>query len=295
MRGHKKNQINPKYLFIILLVVCIVMIALSIFRGFHASAGSSIANAVFSPMQQGINGIGGFISGTAKGSRDIQTLESQIEELKNENAILKSRLTTMENNQSDYDDLLDLTQLQEKYPSYDMVGARIIAKDPGNWYNTFTINKGSLDGIQPDMNVIADDGLVGIVTKVSTTSSVVKSIIDDSSSVSGMISKNYDICIVNGSLNEIDSGLLNVEMISKDSTIVNGDEVVTSYISNKFLPGLLVGYISDVSLDDSEMSYNAKLTPVVDFQHLSTVLVIRQLKSDLTASSDSEKNEGAAD
>ena len=295
MRGHKKNQFNPKYLFAILLVVCVLMIALSIFRGFHASAGSSIVNAVFSPMQRGINGIGGFISDSARGSRDIQVLESQIEELKNENAVLKSRLTTMENNQSDYDDLLELTQLQEKYPGYDMVGARIIAKDPGNWYNTFTINKGSLDGIQPDMNVIADDGLVGIVTKVSSTSSVVKSIIDDSSSVSGMISKNYDICIVNGSLNEIDSGLLNVEMISKDSTIVNGDEVVTSYISSKFLPGLLVGYISDVALDDSEMSYNAKLTPVVDFQHLSTVLVIKQMKSDLMSSSDESSSEGAAE
>ncbi len=286
MRNRKKNRLNPKYVFFVLLVICVVMLALSIFRGFHASAGGSIANAVFSPMQRGINGIGGFISDAAQGRRDIQALEAQIEALENENAILHARVTTMENNQADYDDLLSLTQLEEKYPGYDMVGARIIAKDPGNWYNTFTINKGSMDGIKADMNVIADNGLVGIVTKVSTNSSVVRSIIDDTSSVSGMISKNYDICIVNGNLTEIDSGLLDVEMISKDSTIVNGDEVVTSYISNKYLPGLLVGYISDVTLDDSEMSYNAKLTPVVDFQHLSTVLVIRQLKSDLNVSSD---------
>ncbi len=293
MRNRKKNGLNPKYVFFVLLVICVIMLALSIFRGFTASTGSSAANAIFSPMQRGINEIGTFISDAAAGRRDIQALESEIEALENENAMLHAQVTTMENNQADYDDLLELTQLEEKYPTYDMVGARIIAKDPGNWYSTFTINKGSLDGIQADMNVIADDGLVGIVTKVSTNSSVVKSIIDDTSSVSGMISKNYDICIVNGNLTEIDSGLLNVEMISKDSTIVNGDEVVTSYISSKYLPGLLVGYISDVTLDDSEMSYNAKLTPVVDFQHLSTVLVIRQLKSDLNVSSDEEGSEGA--
>lgn len=94
-----------------------------------------------------------------------------------------------------------------------------------------------------------------------------------------MISKNRDICIVNGDLTLMDSGMLNVELITKDSTVVKGDEVVTSYISNKYLPGLLIGYISEVTEDDSELTLSAKLTPAVDFQHLSNVLVIKQLKS----------------
>jgi rod shape-determining protein MreC len=142
------------------------------------------------------------------------------------------------------------------------------------------------------MNVIADNGLVGIVTKVNPTTSVVRSIIDDTSNVSGMISKNRDVCIVNGDLTLIDSGLLNVELISRDSTVVDGDEVVTSYISDKYLPGLLIGYISDVTVDESELTCNAKLTPAVDFEHLSSVLVIKQLKEDIsvsdTESTDSE-------
>ena len=187
----------------------------------------------------------------------------------------------MENNLSDYEDLLDLLALSEKYPSYDMTGARIIGKDAGNWYDTFTINKGSVDGIKKDMNVVAGNGLVGIVTQVNANSAVVRSIIDDASNVSGMISKNRDICIVNGDLTLMDSGLLDVELITKGSTVVKGDEVVTSYISDKYLPGLLIGYISDVTENDTELTLSAKLTPTVDFQHLSNVLVIKQLKEDM--------------
>jgi rod shape-determining protein MreC len=106
-----------------------------------------------------------------------------------------------------------------------------------------------------------------------------------------MISKNRDVCIVNGDLTLIDSGLLNVELISKDSTVVDGDEVVTSYISDKYLPGILIGYISEVTMDESELTYNAKLTPAVDFEHLSSVLVIKQLKSEITSTETKSETE----
>ena len=75
--------------------------------------------------------------------------------------------------------------------------------------------------------------------------------------------------------------MLDVELITKGSTVVKGDEVVTSYISDKYLPGLLIGYISDVTENDKELTLSAKLTPTVDFQHLSNVLVIKQLKEDM--------------
>ena len=86
--------------------------------------------------------------------------------------------------------------------------------------------------------------------------------------------------MVEGDLTLVNQGLLSVNMISDNTSLVDGDEVVTSYISDKFLPGILIGYISNVQTDDSNLSYHARLTPVVDFQHLSTVMVIRQLKEE---------------
>ena len=87
-------------------------------------------------------------------------------------------------NQDEYERLKDLLDLKDEYSNYPTIAARIIAKDSGNWFNVFTINKGSKDGIQEDMNVIADGGLVGIVTSVGSNWATVRSIIDDYSNVS---------------------------------------------------------------------------------------------------------------
>jgi rod shape-determining protein MreC len=291
MKNNRKNRRNPRYVLLLLGAFCIAGIGISVFKGYSASTGRGIISSLLAPMQEGINSIGNFTSGIAEKKHNIETLESENEDLNNQIDMLQSKLTAMENNLSEYEELLELLELSEQYPTYEMTGARIISKDPGNWYDTFIINKGSLDGIEADMNVIADNGLVGIVTKVNPTSAVVRSIIDDTSNVSGMISKNRDVCIVNGDLTLIDSGLLNVELISKDSTVVDGDEVVTSYISDKYLPGILIGYISEVTMDESELTYNAKLTPAVDFEHLSSVLVIKQLKSEITSTETKSETE----
>ena len=287
MKNNRKNKIKPKYILVLLSIVCLAGIGFSLFSGATVPTAGTIINSLMAPMQEGINSFGDFTAGIAQRNHKTSELQSQNEVLNDEVDKLQAKLTAMENNLSDYEDLLKLLELSEKYPSYEMTGARIIGKDAGNWYDTFTINKGSADGIEKDMNVVADNGLVGIVTQVNANSSVVRSIIDDTSNVSGMISKNMDICIVNGDLTLMDSGMLNVELITKGSTVVKGDEVVTSYISDKYLPGLLIGYISEVTEDDSELTLSAKLTPAVDFQHLSNVLVIKQLKADMEDSGSS--------
>ena len=279
MKNNRKNKIKPKYILAVLSILCLAGIGFSLFKGASVPTAGTIINSLMAPMQEGINSFGDFTASIARRKHKTAELQSQNEVLNDEVEKLQAKLTSMENKLSDYEDLLKLLELSEKYPSYEMTGARIIGKDAGNWYDTFTINKGSSDGIEKDMNVVADNGLVGIVTQVNANSSVVRSIIDDTSNVSGMISKNRDICIVNGNLTLMDSGMLNVELITKDSTVVKGDEVVTSYISNKYLPGLLE--------DDSELTLSAKLTPAVDFQHLSNVLVIKQLKADMEDSGNS--------
>ena len=244
MKNNRKNKIKPKYILAVLSILCLVGIGFSLFKGASVPTAGTIINSLMAPMQEGINSFGDFTASIARRKHKTAELQSQNEVLNDEVEKLQAKLTSMENNLSDYEDLLKLLELSEKYPSYEMTGARIIGKDAGNWYDTFTINKGSSDGIEKDMNVVADNGLVGIVTQVNANSSVVRSIIDDTSNVSGMI-------------------------------------------SNKYLPGLLIGYISEVTEDDSELTLSAKLTPAVDFQHLSNVLVIKQLKADMEDSGNS--------
>ena len=129
-----------------------------------------------------------------------------------------------------------------------------------------------------DMNVLADNGLVGIITEVGRNYSIVRSIIDDYSYVSATIMKTGDSCVVCGSLALLSKGFIKVRDISAGSQAKNNYKVYTSELSEKYLPGLLIGYLSNITTEADSMTKVAYLTPVVDFEHLSTVLVITQLK-----------------
>ena len=280
MRRNKKKANRPNTVFFVLLLLCALAIGMGLFRDFTGGTGFQVANYILAPMQKGIGSVGRLAAGTSRRNKTIAELEEENNQLHEQIDQMKSQINSLEQNLTDYNDLLDLFQLSEKYSGYEMTGARIISKDPGNWYNRFTINKGSRNGILPGMNVVSDNGLVGIVISTSPSTSVVRSIIDDNSSVSGMLSKNYNTCIVSGDLTLIDSNLMDVELLSDSTSIADGDEVVTSYISDKFLPGILIGYISKVNDTEADLSRHAQLTPAVDFEHLSNVLIIKQLQAD---------------
>ena len=175
--------------------------------------------------------------------------------------------------------LQKLLKMDKEYSQYKKVGARVISKGSGNWYNTFIINKGTKDGIKVNMNVLADGGLVGIVTETGRTYAKVCSIINDISSVSAKSSQTGDTCVVQGNSESVQKdGTIDVTYISKDADMKEGEELITSHISSKYLEGIKIGTVSSISTDSSNLTQSAKVTPFVDFQHLEDVLVITQLK-----------------
>ena len=128
------------------------------------------------------------------------------------------------------------------------------------------------------MNVIAGNGLVGIVSEVGESYAKVRAIIDDKSNVSAMFQDTEETCIVKGNMESIYKGYIDIEMISNTAKIKDGDEVVTSHVSDKFLQGLSVGYVKDIVSDPSSQTKTAHLIPSVNFDQLENVLVITQLK-----------------
>ena len=130
---------------------------------------------------------------------------------------------------------------------------------------------------------MAGSGLVGIVTDVGPTWATVRSIIDDSSNVSGMVLSTSDRCMVNGDLTLMNDGKIRFEqMENNENEVAVGDQIVTSYISDKYLQGILIGYISEVNVDSNNLTRSGYITPVVDFKNLQEVLVITTTKADLT-------------
>ena len=208
--------------------------------------------------------------------KENKTLQAQVDELLIENNNLQEDKYELER-------LQELYKLDQNYAEYEKVAAHVIGKDSGNWFSTFTIDKGSKDGIEVDMNVIAGNGLVGIVTQVGPTWATVRSIIDDSSNVSGMVLSTSDKCIIRGDLSLINSGRIRFEQMENNDNVVEiGEQIVTSYISDKYLQGILIGYVSEVSVDSNNLTRSGYITPVVDFKNLQEVLVITKTKDAMT-------------
>ena len=280
MKNKRKRRpsIHPKYIYIFLSIVCALLVVLSFkfsnqFTDFKTMVGDFI-----SPMQGGINKVGKFISDktdllTSKEKllEENKQLKEKIDALKYDNKILASE-------NSNLDNYRELYKLDQQYPDYPKVVATVIGRDGNNWFNLFTIDKGRDDGVDVDMNVIAGNGLVGIVSEAGRHYAKVRSIIDDKSNVSAMFEKTGETCNVKGNMKSIYKGFIDITMISNNAEAKDGDSVVTSRISDKFLPGLLVGYISGIKEEIDGLSKSAQLTPAVSFDNLESVLVITTLK-----------------
>ncbi len=294
MKKKKQTSISNKYWLLALSLICVLLMALSFFSDKAVGPFRVIANATVIPMQKGITQIGTWLGDV---NDDFQTLK----EIQKENNALKARIDelTVENNnlqenKYELERLQALYKLDQNYAEYEKVGAHVIANDSGNWFSTFTIDKGSIHGIKEDMNVMAGSGLVGIVTKVGPTWATVRSIIDDSSNISGMVLSTSDKCIVRGDLSLINNGKIRFEqMENNDNEVEVGDQIVTSYISDKYLQGILVGYVSEISVDSNNLTRSGYITPVVDFKNLQEVLVITKTKKEATTEvpAEDKKNE----
>lgn len=278
MKKKVSSFMTSKYILIVLTAVCLIFISTSFFTDRLVAPLRSAISMVVVPLQKGMNNLGLW-------TYDKYTTLQEISVVLDENKELKSKVDdlTEENNQLRQDTyelsrLRELYQLDEKYTGYTKVGARIIEVTADNWSKAFKVDKGGDDGIQKDMNVIAGGGLVGIVTEVGKNYSIIKTIIEDNNSVSGMLIDTNETCIVEGDIEQSDSGFVKLTHFKSDITVRDGDKVVTSNISDKYLQGILIGYAKDVTPDSNNLTQSGYLVPAVDFNNLQEVLIITEMK-----------------
>ena len=295
MRNLKKKfqfriHLKSKHLLVIMTFFCGSAVVSTLASGVTSEPLAEAAGMIVVPFEKSINGIGSWIGELNQTFQDKQDLIDKNQELQDAVDTLTEQNNILIQNQSELSRLQELYNLDEEYSSYPKVAARIISKDPGNWYDTFMINRGSNDGIRVDNNVIAGKGLVGIVTEVGPNWATVRAIIDDSSNVSAMTVGTDDTCVVEGELELIDEGKLRFsQLYDKDDKVTVGERVVTSNISDKYVEGLFIGYVSEIELDTNNLTKTGTIVTPVDFQHLKDVFVITVNKQDAV------DNSGAAD
>ena len=246
MRKKLSSYMTSRYILIAVTVVCIIFVSTSFFTDSLVAPLRNAVSMVVVPLQKGMNNLGLWTYDKVTTLQEISVVLDENNELKNQIDNL-----TEENNQLRQDSyeltrLRELYKLDEKYPGYTKVGARVIGVTTDNWSKAFKVDKGLDDGIKKDMNVIASGGLVGIVAEVGKNYSIVKTIINH---------------------------------IKADITVRNGDKIVTSNISDKYLQGILIGYAKDVTADSNNLTQSGYLVPAVDFNNLQEVLIITEMKN----------------
>ena len=278
-RKRERFSIPSKYLLLILTTVCVALMAVTFFTDYSTMPLNKIVGYIVVPFQNGVSKIGTWISDRADELGDLKAVLQENQELKKQLDELTVQNTQLQQDKYELNNLRKLYKLDQQYSSYEKIGARVIARDSGNWFNAFTIDKGTDDGLAIDMNVIADGGLVGRIVDIGSNWAKVNAIINDDSNVSGMVLASSDTLMVTGSLQLIKEGVIGYEqLIDSKQQVEIGDKVVTSNISDKYLSGILIGYISEINQDSNNITKAGKIIPAVDFEHLEDVLVILETK-----------------
>ena len=271
----EKFTLPSKYLLFILSVFCIILMLITFGTNVFHKPFTTAFGYVVVPFEKGISNLGGWLSRRSDELVQIRKLMDENEMLKEKVAELTEENTLLYQDRYELNKLRQLFELDQQYSQYDKVGARIIARDAGNWYTSFIIDKGADDGLEEDMNVIAGGGLVGRITVVGPNWSRVQALVSDDFHVSGMTLSSEDNLIVSGNLQTMSIGVIDFsQLVDSKGQVQVGDKVVTSDISDKYLPGILIGYINTINQDANNLTKSGSITPVVDFEHLSEVLVI---------------------
>lgn len=280
LKEHIFKYLTSKVALIVVIILCIAALMYQYFRRDDAVSLMTIAGAVVVPFQEGVNGIGSFLYKNEQEKLTLDEQKAEIEALKKENAELRRELDDIQSLKLENEELRRLLSAADRFSDYEMEEAKIIGSDGVNSFERFTINKGSANGMKLNMNVINDDGLIGYISYVGLNYAIVTSIIEDGINVSAMTKNGHENCIVSGDLSKSGTGYLCLENALSDIDFESDGTLVTSDISDKFLPGLLIGYAEAMTENPGSLTQSGLVRSAVDFTRLNEVLVITTMKEE---------------
>lgn len=266
-RNHKTGIIG-----IIITVIVLILIVAFSNGGNNASFFENVASKLVMPVQNGLTYLKNKISGNSTFFTDINKLKEENEELQAKNSELEQSLRELENIKTENEMLKGYMNLTEKYGEYKTIPAYVINKDISNYSKTIIINVGKNDGIQENMTVIADEGLVGYIVSVTDTTAKVQTIVDTASSVSATMSSTDESIVCKGTLDSTKE--LKAMYIPTDYNIIQGDNIETSGLGGIYPKGIHIGTVKQVEATKNVTDRYAVIETAVNFDKLSTVLVI---------------------
>jgi rod shape-determining protein MreC len=266
------------------MMVALVTIILLIIIGYTSKERASITKVerlvgnIITPVSNVTFSIGRNISDFFGSMFDFINVKKENDILKEQIIVLESKNRDLENIIGKTDYLRNEAKIQEQ-TEHNIVQAEIISKEPGNWYDRFTINKGLNDGVVKGATIIQgveieqnvfQEGIVGRVVDVGDNWAKVITIIDELNSISFKVIRTQDGGILSGDID----GTLGGYLFDNKSDIIVGDKLYTSGIGGTYLKDIYIGEVSEVYSDQEELTKRIVVDPAINFKKLYNVFVI---------------------
>lgn len=265
---------NKKSGIIGIIITIIILILIVIFSNGEKDSNflQNAVNNLIMPVQNGLTYLKNKLGGNNAFFSDLDYLKDENKQLKEKNGELEQSLRELENIKTENQTLKEYMNLAEKYREYKTIPGYVINKDISNYSKTIIINVGKKDGVENNMTVIGNEGLVGHVVSTTDSTSKVQTIIDTASSVSCSMSTTKDVIVSKGTLDE--KSALKAMFIPTDANIIQGDSIETSGIGGIYPKGIHIGTVKKVTNTQNMTDRYALIETAVNFDKLDTVLVI---------------------
>lgn len=261
-----------------LIIATIAAAALIGFFSVQRNRATALENGVqgaVTPVQKPVNAVASWFYNLTHYFGDVDALKTENESLRDENAQLEKQLRDLDRLEEENRRLVEMLDLKDTHTEFTLTAARVIAKDPSNWYSTFTIDKGTADGLQIKQPVItAQENLVGQITRIGSNWAEVTTVLDPANAVGSAVQRSRDIGIVEGDGTLRYSGQCKMAYLSRDTDIEEGDYIETSGLGGVYPKGILIGQVEEIGEDSATMSKYATIQPFADFGKITEVFVI---------------------
>lgn len=262
--------------FKIMASVTAVIVALAILAriaGGIIAPQAGVFGTVAAPFQKMFTGVSNFFEDLGKKFSDNEALILENSRLQEQINSLNEQIADYEQTKNENEFYKQYLEIKEANPDFKFADAVVISRDMTDEYGSFTVDVGTLDGVNTYDPVITSAGLVGYVSEVGVTTCKVRTILNPSISVGALDSRTGDAGVISGALDLAGAGRTKMTNIQRSSSVAVGDYVVTSG-SGVFPSGLLVGKITNISQEKHSTALYAEIEPFVDISEIRQVMII---------------------
>ena len=264
--------------FKILVGIAVFLVGIMAYAGANGrltAAPQEILSVAVAPFQRAAAAVSNGVSSLWEKYTNIDAILEENEKLTTENAELRGQMVDYDKLKAENEAYKALTNIQEQHPEMSYVSSFVIGRDPLDSFYGFTLDKGSLDGVEANDAITSDEGyLLGVVTEVDLTSCKVMTILHPSFNAAGVVSRTRDNGIITGSADYAAEGLCILSNLSRGTLTKANDQVITTGLGGVFPPDVLVGVVQELVPEASGKSTIAVLKPGADPRTVKHVFII---------------------